>query len=494
MHAHDTNDHGDAPNRLARFAVALPGAMLLAALTAGPVLAQDTAQDTTQPPATEAETDTGTTPPGGLDLDFSEVCDDEGNCQWTVETDPVNTAEEEPETPVVDEEVPVLNGTGSNSTPTTNGSDPANGAASDGDGANSNLFLIIGAVLIFAAVVTGLLFVIRRRRNAEDLDVVEDPIIPLVGEDGFVAPAPAYAGAADAGAYEAGGAAYAQHTDATGTIVGEAEGADGRLAGIHRSMVNMADKGLADSGKATIVAQKLEAIGSQMRPGEWLVMAAGATIGAFFVMTFLMGVIFGILVSALTALGFWMYLDFKASQREKAFAEDLPETLQLIAGSLRGGMSMIQAVQNVADEADDPTAGEFQRVVTEVRLGRDLAQSFHDMSARMGSKDFEWVVTAIDIHREVGGDLASIMDRVGNTIRARNRVRGQVAALSAEGKLSGLILFLLPPVMLLLIALMNPTYLGEMTETGTGQIMMAISAVMLCVGGVWLKRLARFVY
>jgi tight adherence protein B len=210
--------------------------------------------------------------------------------------------------------------------------------------------------------------------------------------------------------------------------------------------------------------------------------------------TFVAGLLLGIVAGAAAAAGSWFRLAHLEGKRQKTFSDDLPETLQLLAGSLRGGQSMLQAIQTVADEADEPTASEFQRLITEARLGRDLSVSFRDLSRRMDSKDFDWVVTAIEIHREVGGDLSSILDRVGNTIRARNRVLGQVKALSAEGRMSGLLLFMLPPGMLAAISMLNPEYLKEMTGEAAGQMMLAAAAVLLGIGGLWLKKLSKFVY
>jgi tight adherence protein B len=223
-------------------------------------------------------------------------------------------------------------------------------------------------------------------------------------------------------------------------------------------------------------------------------MAVGGTLAAMLISWFVFGLLMGVLLTTVVAYGFWAALSYQADRRSKAFAEGLPETLGLLAGSLRGGTSLLQAIQTVADEADEPTASEFQRILTESRLGRDVGVSFRDVAKRMDSPDFEWVVTAIEIHREVGGDLAGILDRVSATIRARNRVRGQVAALSAEGKLSGLVLFVLPPGMVGMIALINRAYLDEMIGSGEGQVMLALATLLLLLGGVWLKRLSRFVY
>ena len=107
-----------------------------------------------------------------------------------------------------------------------------------------------------------------------------------------------------------------------------------------------------------------------------------------------------------------------------------------MAGSLRAGHSLLRAVDSVASEADAPTSEEFARIVNETRVGRDLNDALDEVAERMGSDDFTWVAQAIAIHREVGGNLAEVLDAVGHTIRERNAIRRQVKALAAEGKLS----------------------------------------------------------
>lgn len=432
--------------------------------------------------------------------------DEDGNVIWNVDTETTNADEiiveptSIPETGVI--------GTGDlddDLAPAVKGGTEADGdAAQDPAGTGSNAALIFGIAGGSLAILVGIGFGVRvRMQRKAELAMLEEPIDPLAseplaGEFVELETEHAYAGAAEAGAYEEGGAAYAQFADP------DYAAADGdtttavptvnKLDQLRASMVAMADKGLVDAGHDRAVPNKLEAAGSKMRPGEWLVMAIGGTVGAFFGGSFLLGWILGTFTAAIVAVGFWKFLSFREGRRQKAFAEALPETLQLLTGSLRGGVSMMQTIQTVADEADEPTAGEFQRIITETRLGRDLALSLRDLAQRMSSKDSEWAVTAIEIHREVGGDLASILDRVGNTIRARNRVRGQVQALSAEGKLSGLILFFLPPGMVMAIATLNRPYLDEMIGTSEGQIMLVASSVLLLVGGAWLKRLSRFAY
>ncbi len=370
-------------------------------------------------------------------------------------------------------------------------------------GSGSSTMIIVGVVAALAAAALAALGLLRRRRSEDDLVIIEEPIVAYAhaGAGGEFAVEDfdgGYDGATDAGAYEQGGAAYAQYAAAaTGAVPDssvEHRSARERISTMRAAVVDRADRGLTESGRAKPIAAKLEAAGSKTRPGEWLVMTVAIAVGAFCFVAFVAGIVFGIVAGAAGAYGSWFRLAHLEGKRRRAFSDDLPETLQLLAGSLRGGQSMLQAIQTVADEADEPTASEFQRLITEARLGRDLAVSFRDLSRRMDSKDFDWVVTAIEIHREVGGDLASILDRVGDTIRARNRVLGQVKALSAEGRMSGLLLFMLPPGMLAAISALNPDYLGEMVDETAGRIMLGAAAVMLLVGGLWLKKLAKFVY
>jgi tight adherence protein B len=168
--------------------------------------------------------------------------------------------------------------------------------------------------------------------------------------------------------------------------------------------------------------------------------------------------------------------------------------LQLLAGNLRAGHGLLQSVDTLADESESPTREEFRRVVIEARLGQNLTDALHATADRVRNADFEWVVQAMDIHREVGGDLAEILDRVGNTIRDRNSIRRQVSALSAEGRLSAAILFVLPIALTVVIALVNPGYLSELTDTTAGNVMIGLGVGLMLAGGIWLRRVIRVVF
>lgn len=264
--------------------------------------------------------------------------------------------------------------------------------------------------------------------------------------------------------------------------------------GFREQIVGVANDGLEKYGDRKTLRVKLENAGSNFKPAEWVVVVGMSMVVGLMVGFVVFGLIGMVLFPILAFLLCRQVIKFKTKRRQKAFANQMLETLQILAGGMRSGLSLPQAIDSVASESDSPTQEEFTRVITESRLGRDLSEGLRDMSARMGSKDFGWIVSAIDTHREVGGDLASILDRAGTTIRARNRVRGQVAALSAEGKLSGVILLGLPPVMFLAMGVLNPEYMGLLTSRKAGYAILGVGVTLETLGALWIRKIARFVY
>ena len=200
------------------------------------------------------------------------------------------------------------------------------------------------------------------------------------------------------------------------------------------------------------------------------------------------GVLLALLFAALAPLGTKVLLGLRRGRRQAAFADQLDDSLQLMASSLRAGHSLLRAVDSVSQEAAAPTAEEFARIVNETRVGRDLGDALDEVAERMASDDFRWVAQAIGIHREVGGNLAEVLDTVGHTIRERNAIRRQVKALSAEGKLSAVVLMALPFGIVAFLVVSNPAYLAPFTTTLVGWCMTATVVVLLVVGGLWLKK------
>ncbi len=242
---------------------------------------------------------------------------------------------------------------------------------------------------------------------------------------------------------------------------------------------------------ATALNTRLERAGLDIRPGELLLVVALAVLVLGWGGAVLVGPVAGVVGAVLAVLLARVVLDIMARRRQDRFGNQLGDTLQMLAGALRAGYGLGQAVDVVAREAESPTSDEFRRLTMEVRLGRDFSEAMRALGERVRSTDFDWVLQSFDIHREVGGDLAEVLDNVGSTIRDRNRVRRQVRALSAEGRLSAVILGLMPLVLGLVVSIFNPGYLAELTGTGPGRILMAGAATLMTIGGLWLRQIVK---
>jgi tight adherence protein B len=256
-------------------------------------------------------------------------------------------------------------------------------------------------------------------------------------------------------------------------------------------MSDAADRVLEHRGGRSI-AHALEAAGINMRPGEFVVMVTGFTLTAAIIgFIAVQGV--GLLVAlVLVPLIARAILEHKADKRRREFADQLPETLQLIVSTLRSGYGLLQALDAVTAQAPQPTHDELQRAMLEIRIGRDPTEALAAVAARMRSVDFEWVVAGIDINREVGGDLAQILENVAETIRERHRLEGQIRTLTAEGRISAYILVALPFVLAGILSLINPGYLSAL-KSGAGLVLIIMGVILMIVGWIWMRRLVKSV-
>jgi tight adherence protein B len=259
------------------------------------------------------------------------------------------------------------------------------------------------------------------------------------------------------------------------------------LAGAGAAAGAAVEKALVKRGRLVAGAVALERAGMTMSLPDLVLIVALLTLGVGAVGALLVGLLPGLLAAVAVPLGARLLVKFRTSRRQNAFADQLDDSLQLMASSLRAGHSIMRAMDAVSQEAASPTAEEFARLVNETRVGRDLTEALDEIAERTSSEDFAWVSQAIAIHREVGGNLAEVLDAVGHTIRERNAIRRQVKALSAEGKLSAIVLMALPFGILAFISMTNPGYLAGFTESLVGYGMLAVAAVMMTVGGLWLK-------
>ena len=239
-------------------------------------------------------------------------------------------------------------------------------------------------------------------------------------------------------------------------------------------------------------AEELELAGIRTEPSGFLVLVAAAS-GALAVLGSLLGLANGsafllaVLFAVLGPVGAKVMLIQRTSKRRAKFADQIDDTVQLMAGSLRAGHGLTRSLVSVANDADSPMREELARVVNETRLGRDLASSLVLTAQRMHSADFEWVAQAIAINQETGGNLAEVLDQVGRTIRERSQIRRHVAGLSAEGRLSGVILVVLPIGVALFISTTQPGYFSAFFESVIGIAALVFAAILLIVGSIWMS-------
>jgi tight adherence protein B len=148
-------------------------------------------------------------------------------------------------------------------------------------------------------------------------------------------------------------------------------------------------------------------------------------------------------------------------------------------------------VEAVAQETSDPMARELKRVLAEARLGKALEDALSDAAIRMQSRDFDWAVMAIRIQREVGGNLAELLQTVAETMVQRSRMRGEVKALTAEGRLSAIVMGLLPVGLGLFMFTSSPEYIGELFRSAVGWAMVIGSAMLAAAGFAWLQKIIK---
>ena len=261
---------------------------------------------------------------------------------------------------------------------------------------------------------------------------------------------------------------------------------------IFRRFVISAERYAARRGVLAQMQNVLEQANLHLRPGEAM---AVALVIAIFVGIFgliltgnpLPAIVLGTLAAVFGATA----VAVVAGRQRRRFEGQLPDTLNLMATSLRAGYSMLQALEAVSEESPDPTSREFRRVLNEIRLGRSAVEALQDSATRMESVDFDWVVLAFTIQREVGGNLAEVLQTTAETMLQRSRLRREMHALTAEGRISSWILGIMPFGIAIFLFLTNRDYLQPMFESTIGTTALVGSGVLLLFGLFWLNRIVK---
>jgi tight adherence protein B len=241
------------------------------------------------------------------------------------------------------------------------------------------------------------------------------------------------------------------------------------------------------------LALRLDRAAVAWQPNEWILLCGGLGIGAAVLASLLSGSLLAGPPVGVAAgwLGPRAFLSVRAGRRAAVFGAELPDALQLVASGLSSGYSLLQAFDSVVRLGKGPVAAEVGRALAQSRLGTPFEDALEQVADRVGSVDFGWVVMAIRVQREVGGNLADVLLQVAGTIRERAWLRRHVKALSAEGRLSGVILAALPVVIGGYLFLVRPEYVGRLFTTPLGLVMLTAGTVMLGLGMVWMNKIAK---
>ncbi|GAB1640779.1 hypothetical protein KRMM14A1259_12020 [Krasilnikovia sp. MM14-A1259] len=268
------------------------------------------------------------------------------------------------------------------------------------------------------------------------------------------------------------------------------EGTDGN--GLVRAALAVSERAVRRPDRRQRLELALDRAGSPLRAAEWQLIqlgcAAGGALGLLPVLPWWIALPAGALCGW---KGSALYLRLRATRRARSFANQLPDALQLLVGSLRSGFSLPQALDALVRDGGEPIAGELGRALAETRLGGDLEEALDRVGERNASQDMSWLVMAIRIQREVGGNLAETLETAVTTMRERARLHRHVRALSAEGRLSAMILLGMPIVLGAWMFVFRRDYLRPLYTEPLGLMMLTGSVVGVVVGALWLRKLVQ---
>jgi len=242
-----------------------------------------------------------------------------------------------------------------------------------------------------------------------------------------------------------------------------------------------------------MLQRMLERADLQLRTVEFVYLIGGGALVIGLIFAVALKSTFMILIGAAAGGAIpYAFVWFKGNQRISAFENQLPDLLITLAAALKAGHSFKQGLQSVVDEGREPASKELKRVLTEARLGRPMDEALQEMAFRVGSKNFDFVITAVTIQRQVGGSLASLIDMVADTVRQRQQFVRKIKGLTAMGRASAYVLMGLPFFIGIIITVMNPRYMDPLYHSSTGHKLILTGLAMMCFGAVVLRKIVSF--
>lgn len=223
---------------------------------------------------------------------------------------------------------------------------------------------------------------------------------------------------------------------------------------------------------------------------EFLAISAGGALLVFVIFALATrNPVTGLLALLLFLAADFVFVQRRITKRLNNFQRQLADCLSLVANSLRAGFSFLQTMEIISREMEPPMSTEFERVMRDTSLGKSLDEALHDMDERVGSADFSLVVTAVLIQQQVGGNLATILDTIRETISERIRLRREIGTLTAQGRATGIILACIPIALFMFFYLTSPEFIKPLLTTSIGHLAIGAAAVMEIIGFIIITKI-----
>jgi len=309
-------------------------------------------------------------------------------------------------------------------------------------------------------------------------------------------------GAGAAIVFSGGGDVDKRLEEYVGPVTGTIDAPEEAVEVARPDMADRLDKALSGRDFFEKTRERLSKADLKLRVTEYFVLillstAAGGLAGYYLPRD--NSYVFGVIGAVLGFMAPKWYVSFAAGKRIRAFDSQLSDTLNLWVNALRSGYSVLQGMEAIATELPPPVSVEFERVVQEVRLGLSVEEALDNMYRRVPSEDLDLIITAVNIQREVGGNLAEVLESISHTIRERVRIKGEIRTLTAQGRISGTIISLLPIVLGGLLFMINPDYVSELWVKEApfiipnvfpcGWILIGIGGLMILFGWLAIRKI-----
>lgn len=270
---------------------------------------------------------------------------------------------------------------------------------------------------------------------------------------------------------------------------------DKSSSGFHRSIKTIIMNQSWTSKIADAIAEELLKGNILMKPEEFAIMwVALTTIPALLTLLFVPNPVIPPILAGAGALLPIVYVKNAQSKRLKGFDAQLSDALIICSNCMKSGLSFSQAMETIAKEMEDPIGTEFRRAVNEMSYGTSQDEALENMQKRVKSADFLMTVAAVNVQKQTGGNLSEILDIISETIRDRMKIKAEIKGITAQGRLSGIIIGALPVVVALLVSIMNPSYMTVFFTTNSGRIMLAVCVCMEAAGFFLINKIVTIKY